>query len=257
MRILILGDVVGEPGRRLVETFLPILRREHAVDFVVVNGENAAHGYGITSRIAEGWFDQFGVDVITTGNHAFDVKDIVPYFQKEPRLLRPANFPPGTPGNGHVLLHTPGGQEVLVINLMGRVHMPVCDDPFRCADAVLARERADLVLVDMHAEATSESQAMGWYLDGRVAAVLGTHTHVPTLDAKILPGGTAYVTDIGMVGPYAGVIGMSKETSLSRFLKAKGDRFEVAEGDLQLHGVLVVTEGRKAVSIQRILKTLP
>jgi hypothetical protein len=195
--------------------------------------------------------------VITTGNHAFDVKEIGSFFQKEPRLLRPANFPPGTPGGGYVKLHTPGGQEVLVINLMGRVHMPICDDPFRCADAVLAKERADLVIVDMHAEATSEAQAMGWYLDGRVTAVLGTHTHVPTLDAKVLPGGTAYVTDIGMVGPYDGVIGMKKENSLSRFLKAKGDRFDVAEGDLQLHGILVVTEGRKAVSIQRILKTLP
>ncbi len=257
MRILILGDVVGEPGRRLLEAHVPALRRELALDFLVVNGENAAHGNGITERIARQWFEELGVDVITTGNHAFDVKDIGPYFQKEPRLLRPANYPPGTPGSGHVKLHTPPGLEVLVINLMGRVHMPTCDDPFRCVDAVLARERADLVLVDMHAEATSESQAMGWYLDGRVAAVVGTHTHVPTLDAKILPGGTAYVTDIGMVGPYEGVIGMKKEASLTRFLKAKGERFEVAEGDLQLHGVLVQTEGRKAVAIQRILKTLP
>jgi hypothetical protein len=257
MRILILGDVVGEPGRRLVEAHVPVLRRELALDFVVVNGENAAHGNGITERIAREWLDELGVNVITTGNHAFDVKEIGPYFQKEPRLLRPANYPPGTPGNGHVKLHTPEGLEILVINLMGRVHMPICDDPFRCADAVLAKERADVVIVDMHAEATSEAQAMGWYLDGRVAAVAGTHTHVPTLDAKLLPGGTAYVTDIGMVGPYEGVIGMKKENSLSRFLKAKGERFEVAEGDLQLHGVLVVTEGRKAVSIQRILKTLP
>ena len=256
MRILFLGDVVGEPGRRLMEAHLPALRREHGVDFVVVNGENAAHGHGITDRIAQQWFDELGVDVITTGNHAFDVKDIQPYFQKEPRIIRPANYPPGTPGNGYVKLHTHGGQEVLVINLMGRVHMPPCDDPFRCVDAILAKERADLVLVDMHAEATSEAQAMGWYLEGRVAAVVGTHTHVPTLDAKVLPGGTAYVTDIGMTGPYLGVIGMKKESSLSRFLKAKGDKFEVAEGDLQLHGVLVVTEGRKALSIERILKTL-
>jgi hypothetical protein len=257
MRILILGDVVGEPGRRLVEAHVPVLRRELALDFVVVNGENAAHGNGITERIAREWLDDVGVDVITTGNHAFDVKEIAGTFQKEPRLLRPANFPPGTPGGGYVKLHTREGLEVLVINLMGRVNMPICDDPFRCADAVLAKERADLVLVDMHAEATSEAQAMGWYLDGRVAAVVGTHTHVPTLDAKVLPGGTAYVTDIGMVGPYDGVIGMKKENSLSRFLKAKGDRFEVAGGDLQLHGVLVLTEGRKAVSIQRILRTLP
>ncbi|MDR3671137.1 MAG: TIGR00282 family metallophosphoesterase [Holophaga sp.] len=257
MRILILGDVVGEPGRRLVEAHVPVLRRELALDFVVVNGENAAHGNGITERIAREWLDDVGVDVITTGNHAFDVKEISGCFQREPRLLRPANFPPGTPGSGYVKLHTREGLEVLVINLMGRVNMPICDDPFRCADAVLAKERADLVLVDMHAEATSEAQAMGWYLDGRAAAVVGTHTHVPTLDAKLLPGGTAYVTDIGMVGPYDGVIGMKKDNSLSRFLKAKGDRFEVAEGDLQLHGVLVVTEGRKAVSIQRILRTLP
>ncbi len=256
MRILILGDVVGEPGRRLVEAHLPALRQEHAVDFVVVNGENAAHGFGITDRIVREWIDRLGVDVITTGNHAFDVKDIVPCYQNEPRLLRPANYPPGTPGAGHVKLHTPGGLEVLVINLMGRVHMPICDDPFRCVDALLARERADLVLVDMHCEATSEKQAMGWHLDGRVAAVVGTHTHVPTLDARLLPGGTAFVTDIGMVGPYAGVIGMKKETSLSRFLKAKGERFEVADGDLQLHAVLVVTEGRRATSIQRIQKHL-
>jgi hypothetical protein len=256
MRILVLGDVVGEPGRRLVEAFLPELRRDLRVDFVIINGENAAHGHGITERIARQWLEELGVDVITTGNHAFDVKEIVPYFQKEPRLLRPANYPPGTPGSGYVKLHTPSGLEVLVINLMGRVHMPPCDDPFRCADAILAKERADLVIVDLHAEATSEAQAMGYYLEGRTAAVLGSHTHVPTLDAKLLPGGTAYVTDIGMVGPYDGVIGMKKEASLSRFLKAKGDRFEVSEGDLQLHGVLVVTEGKKAVSIERVLRKL-
>jgi hypothetical protein len=256
MRILILGDVVGEPGRRLVEAFLPDLKRELQTDFVVINGENAAHGHGITERIARQWLEELGVDVITTGNHAFDVKDIVAYYQKEPRLLRPANYPPGTPGAGHVKLHTPSGQEVLVINLMGRVHMPPCDDPFRCVDGILAKERADLVLVDMHAEATSEALAMGYYLEGRAAAVVGTHTHVPTLDAKLLPGGTAYVTDIGMVGPYDGVIGMKKEASLSRFLKARPDRFEVTDGDLQLHGVFIVTEGKKAISIERVLRKL-
>lgn len=256
MRILFLGDVVGEPGRRLVETFLPDLRREFQTDFVVVNGENAAHGHGITERIVREWLDDLKVDVITTGNHAFDVKEIALCFQKEPRLLRPANYPPGTPGAGYVKLHTPSGQEVLVINLMGRVHMPPCDDPFRCVDAILAKERADLVLVDMHAEATSEALAMGYYLEGRAAAVVGTHTHVPTLDAKLLPEGTAYVTDIGMVGPYDGVIGMKKAASLSRFLKAKGDRFDVAEGDLQLHGLFVVTDGKKAVHVERVLRKL-
>jgi hypothetical protein len=232
------------------------MRHELALDFIVVNGENAAHGNGITDNIAKQWFNDLGVDVITTGNHAFDVKGIASYFNVEPRLIRPSNYPLGTPGNGYVKLHTPGGLEIMVVNLMGRVFMPMCDDPFRCMDSILARERADLVIVDIHAETTSETQAIGWYLDGRVAAVLGTHTHVPTLDSKILPGGTAYVTDIGMVGPYSSVIGTKKENSLSRFLKAKGERFTVADSDLQLHGILVVTEGSKAISIQRILKTL-
>jgi hypothetical protein len=256
MRILALGDVVGEPGRRLVEAFVPDLRRETGADLVVVNGENAAHGHGITDTIAREWFDRCGVDVITTGNHAFDVKGIDAYFRQEPRLLRPANHPPDTAGNGWVKLHTPSGAEVLVVNLMGRVHMPSCDCPFRCVDALLQKERADLVIVDMHAEATSEAQAMGYHLEGRAAAVLGTHTHVPTLDAKVLPGGTAYVTDIGMTGPYGGVIGMKKEASLGRFLKVQRPRYEVAEGDLQLHAVLVTTEGRKATDIERIVRKL-
>ncbi|HET8714504.1 MAG TPA: TIGR00282 family metallophosphoesterase [Holophagaceae bacterium] len=256
MRILCLGDVVGEPGRRLLEAHLPALRRELELDFVVVNGENAAHGHGITEAIARQWFGELGVDAITTGNHAFDVKGIESYFRQEPRLLRPANHPPGTPGQGFVKLHTRSGEEVLVVNLMGRVHMPPCDDPFRCVDALLQKERADLVLVDMHAEATSEAQAMGWHLDGRAAAVVGSHTHVPTLDAKVLPGGTAYVTDIGMTGPYDGVIGMRKEASLARFLGPLRSKYEVASGDLQLHAVLVATEGRKAVSIERILRRL-
>ncbi|MBI4911701.1 MAG: TIGR00282 family metallophosphoesterase [Acidobacteria bacterium] len=257
MRILFVGDVVGEPGRRLLEAHLPPLRRELGLDFVVVNGENAAHGHGITEGIAKAWFEDLGVDVITTGNHAFDAKGCEPYFEREERLLRPANFPPGTPGRGHVKLHTPSGQEVLVLDLIGRVFMQPADDPFRTADALLARERADLVIVDIHAEATSEAQAMGWHLDGRVAAVLGTHRHVPTLDARVLPGGTAFVTDVGMTGPYAGVIGMRKEVSLDRFLKAGRGRWEVAEGDLQLHAVLVETEGKRARSIQRIERRLP
>lgn len=251
------GDVVGEPGRRLLEAFLPELRREHAPDFVVVNGENAAHGHGITEAIARNWLDDLGVDVITTGNHAFDVKGIEAFYQKEPRLLRPANYPPGTPGQGQVKLHTTGGAEVLVINLIGRVFMQPADDPFRCADAILARERADVVLVDIHAEATSEAQAMGWHLDGRATAVLGTHRHVPTLDARVLPGGTAFVTDIGMTGPYNGVIGMTKEASLSRFLKARGERWEVAEGDHQFHAVLIEADGKKARTIARIQRRLP
>lgn len=256
MRILFLGDIVGEPGRRLLETHLPELRRTHQVDFVVANGENAAHGHGITEKIAKGWFDELKVDVITTGNHAFDQKGIETYFNQEPRLLRPLNHPPGTPGAGFVKLHHPQVGEVMVVNLMGRVHMPPCDDPFRAMEQLLQKERADLVLVDMHAEATSEAQAMGWFLEGKAAAVVGSHTHVPTLDAKVLPGGTAYVTDIGMTGPYDSVIGMKKEASLSRFLSVKRAPFQVAEGDLQLHGVVVETEGKKAVSIERVMRRL-
>jgi 2',3'-cyclic-nucleotide 2'-phosphodiesterase len=256
MRILCLGDVVGEPGRRLMEEHLPSLRRELNVDFILVNGENAAHGHGITESIAKDWFERLGIDVISTGNHAFDVKGIDAYFAREPRLLRPLNHPPGTPGSGFVKLHTPGGAELMIVNLMGRVHMPTCDDPFRAIDSILQKERADLVIVDMHAEATSEAQAMGWYLDGRVGAVVGSHTHVPTLDAKVLPNGTAYVTDIGMTGPYNGVIGMKKEASLSRFLRVKGDRYEVADGDLQLHAVLINTDGKRATSIERIERRL-
>ena len=247
MRILMVGDVVGEPGRRLLEEFLPQLRREHALDFVVVNGENAAHGHGITEAIARNWLDELGVDVITTGNHAFDAKGSDALFQAEPRLLRPANYPPGTPGAGYVKLHTTSGQEVLVMNLIGRVFMQPADDPFRTAESILMKERADLVLVDIHAEATSEAQAMGWHLDGRATAVLGTHRHVPTLDVRVLPGGTAFVTDIGM----------TKEASLSRFLKAKGERWEVASGDLQFHAILLETDGRKARSIERIMRKLP
>jgi metallophosphoesterase (TIGR00282 family) len=257
MRILLLGDVVGEPGRRLLERFVPELRRELNIDFIVVNGENAAHGNGITENIARHWFDCLGIDAITTGNHAFDVKGISAYFQQEPRLIRPANWPPNSPGNGYLKVHTGTSEEIIIINLIGRAGMStLADCPFRVVDAVLAKERADVLLVDMHAEATSEKQAMGWHLDGRVTAVFGTHSHVPTLDDKVLPNGTAFVTDIGMVGPYKGVIGMDKDCSLSRFLKIKGDKWKVAEADLQLHGFLLVTQGRKAIHSERIIRKM-
>jgi len=252
-----LGDVVGEPGRRLLETYLPELRRELSVDFVVVNGENAAHGHGITENIAKHWLETLGVNVITTGNHAFDVKGISAYYQQEPRLIRPANWPPNTPGNGYIKIHTATSEEVLIINLIGRIGMATpADCPFRTADSILTKERADVVLIDIHAEATSERQALGCYLDGRVSAVLGTHTHVPTIDERILPNGTAFVTDVGMVGPYESVIGMEKHSSLSRFLKVKGEKWNVAENDLQLHGVLVETRGRRSVHIERVIRKM-
>jgi 2',3'-cyclic-nucleotide 2'-phosphodiesterase len=257
MRILILGDIVGEPGRKLLERFLPEMRKALDVDFVIVNGENAAHGNGITERIAKSMLEEWGIDAITTGNHAFDVKGVHGYFNKEPRLLRPANWPPGTPGNGCAKIHTPSGEEILIINLIGRVGMDsLADCPFRAADAILAKERADVVLVDIHAEATSEKQAMGWHLDGRASAVVGTHTHVPTMDDRILPKGTAFVTDIGMVGPYNGVIGMDKDASLSRFLQAKGDKWKAAETGLQLHGVFLETKGRRAVHFERVVRKM-
>ena len=257
MRILAVGDVVGGPGRRLLEAFLPDLRREYRADFVMVNGENAAHGRGVNETIAAGWLENLRVDVITTGNHAFDVRGMDAFFHSEPRLLRPANWPPDTPGNGYIKLHTATGETALVINLIGRIGMATpADCPFRAADSILAKERADVILVDMHAEATSEAQAIGRYLDGRVSAVLGTHTHVPTLDAKILPGGTAYVTDIGMTGPYLGVIGMDTNAALSRFLRARGDKWSVAEGDPQLHAFFLETQGRRALRLERVIRTL-
>lgn len=257
MRILILGDVVGEPGRRLLERFLPELKLQLNIDFIIVNGENVAHGHGINENIANHFLDDLGIDAITTGNHAFGVKGITTYFRQEPRLLRPANWPPGTPGNGYLKVHTKTNEELLIVNLIGRIGMSeIADCPFRTIDTVMAKERADLVLIDMHAEATSEKQAIGWYLSGRAAAVIGTHTHVPTMDEKILPGGTAFVTDVGMVGAYEGIIGMDRESSLSRFLKVKTDKWKVAENDLQLHGVVIETSGRKAVRFERVIRKM-
>ena len=257
LKLLFIGDVVGRPGREIVASQLPRLRGDLALDFVIANAENSAAGAGITGVIAKSLLD-CGIDAITLGDHVWDQRGFESEIGQIDRVCRPANLPASCPGWDHVVIQSRGFR-VAVFTVLGRQYMNLkAECPFLCADRMIERLKgqADAIIVEIHAEATSEKQAMGWHLDGRVAAVVGTHTHVPTLDARLLPGGTAFVTDIGMVGPYAGVIGMKKETSLSRFLKAKGERFEVAEGDLQLHAVLVVTEGRKAVSIQRILKTL-
>lgn len=254
MKLLMLGDVFGEPGRNLLDIHLLGLRQELAVDYVIVNGENAAHGRGITEAIATHWFDHLGIDVITTGNHAFDVKGIDKYFDREPRILRPLNYPPHTPGHGAITLKSSSAGSLFVLNIMGRVHMPPCDDPFRAFDQAIAHSEAEATLVDMHAEATSEMQAMGWHADGRAAAVLGTHTHVPTLDLKILPGGTAFVSDIGMTGPYGGVIGMDKEASLDRFYTGRPTRFSVAQTDPQLHAIYLEIQGSKTVKAHRIIR---
>ena len=254
MNVLMVGDIFGEPGRAALAALLPRLREQHAIDFCVVNCENAAAGFGVMPQMARQFLEQ-GADVLTSGNHIWDKKEIVEYITKENLLLRPANFPAGTPGVGHVSLKC-GPHRVAVLNLMGRVFMHPIDCPFRKADEIvpeLARE-ARVILVDMHAEATSESVAMGWYLDGRVSAVVGTHRHVQTADERVLPGGTAYITDLGMTGPIDGVIGVDRELILQRFLTQMPIRFDPAKGPAALRGVVIVVDpdtGR-ATSIQRL-----
>jgi len=254
VNILMVGDVYGEPGRAAVTRLLPKLRQEHAIDFCVVNVENAAGGFGVTAPIARQILEH-GADVMTSGNHIWDKKEVVPYIVKENLLLRPANFPAGTPGTGHVTVKC-GPHKVAVLNLMGRIFMAPIDCPFRTADAVLPELRKDaaIVLVDMHAEATSESLAMGWYLDGRVSAVVGTHRHVQTADERVLPGGTAYITDLGLTGPTDGVIGVDRDQIIQRFLHQMPIRFETAKGPAALHGVVIVAdpETGRASSIRRL-----
>ncbi|MGH7323442.1 MAG: TIGR00282 family metallophosphoesterase [Candidatus Rokuibacteriota bacterium] len=254
MNILMVGDVFGEPGRAAVRKLLPRLREEHRADFVVVNVENAAAGFGVTPQIARELLD-YGADVMTSGNHIWDRKEIVEYITRENLLLRPANFPSGTPGAGHVSVKA-GPHRVAVLNLMGRVFMSPIDCPFRKADAVIPelRKETSIILVDMHAEATSESVAMGWYLDGRVSAVVGTHRHVQTADERILPRGTAYITDVGMTGPIDSVIGVDTDIILQRFLTQMPVRFEPAKGPAALHGVVITVdpETGRASDIRRL-----
>src|SRR5881396_347582 len=254
MNILMVGDVYGDPGRAAIAKLLPELRREHAIDFCVVNVENAAGGFGVTPPIARRILDA-GVDVMTSGNHIWDKKEIVEHIAKENLLLRPANFPAGTPGVGYVTIKT-GPHKVAVLNLMGRVFMTPIDCPFRKADEIVPELRKDtpIILVDMHCEATSESQAMGWYLDGRVSAVVGTHRHVQTADERVLPGGTAYITDLGMTGPTEGVIGVDRDIILQRFLTQMPVRFEPARGPAALHGVVIAIEPEtgRATDIRRL-----
>jgi len=254
-RLLFIGDVVGRTGRGLVRRGLPALVAHHRIDLVIANGENAAAGFGITPDVADDLF-AVGVHVITGGNHSWDKKEILPYLAEHPRLLRPANFPPGAPGRGHIVVRAGNGVPVGVINVMGRVFMTAIDDPFRGAiEAIEAvRHDARLVLVDVHAEATSEKVAMGWHLDGRVAAVIGTHTHVPTADARILPQGTAYITDVGMTGPHDSVIGVERSAVLQKFLTGLPQRFETAIENPRLNGVIVTADEHtgRAVSIDRL-----
>ncbi len=255
MKILYIGDIMGEPGRRAVGRMVPRVVSQRQVDVVIGNGENAAGGFGITPELAEELFEM-GLSVITTGNHAWDKKEILEYFPREPRLLRPANYPAGVPGNGSYVVETPGGEKLAVLQLMGRAYMPTLDCPFQVAKREVAKlkREAAAVLVDMHAEATSEKMAMGHYLDGDVVAVVGTHTHVQTADEQILPKGTAYLTDIGMTGPLHGVIGVKKELAIEKFLTGMPKRFEVASGPTVFCAVLIEVDAQlgKAIAIERI-----
>lgn len=253
MKILMIGDICGRPGRRILRSTLPRLRREHDAALVIANGENAAGGAGITADTAEEIFAA-GVDVITGGNHTWHNRDAYGLLDAHPRLLRPANYPPGAPGRGAVTVEAGGGR-VSILNLQGRVFMGELDDPFRAAEGWVAelRKATPVIIVDFHAEATSEKLAMGWYLDGKVSAVVGTHTHVQTADERILPQGTAYITDVGMTGPRDGIIGMDREVILERFLTGLPTRFTVARGETQLCGVaLEIDAAGRAQNIQRI-----
>jgi 2',3'-cyclic-nucleotide 2'-phosphodiesterase len=254
MRILMVGDVVGKPGRRAVAALVPDLRRQEQIDIVIVNAENSAGGRGLTPDTAEELLGS-GADVLTSGNHVFHQKDIVPYLEMDVPVLRPLNYPPGVPGRGHTIVRTANGTQVLVVNLCGRVNLMDLDSPFQRVDR-LFRDFATIppiIMVDFHAETTSEKQAMGWFLDGRVSAVVGTHTHVPTADVRILRHGTAYCTDVGMVGPYNSILGDRIEPIVGHFLTQMPARFEVGDGPVSFNSVLIdVDDTGRAHGIRRI-----
>jgi metallophosphoesterase (TIGR00282 family) len=254
VKLLFVGDVVGGIGRRTLATLLPGIRDEHQPDFVVVNGENSAGGVGITQKTARELLD-LGADAITLGNHAYRHREVYELLDREERIVRPANYPKGSPGRGHTVIER-DGVRLGVVNLSGLVFLQAVRSPFAEIDAALAelRERADFVLVDMHAEATSEKVAMGWHLDGRVTACVGTHTHIATADARVLPGGTAYVTDVGMTGPRGGVIGVKREQAVERFLTLTNVRFETSDEDPWLNALLVEAgDDGRATRVEQLL----
>ena len=257
MKILFIGDIVGKPGRRAVYDLLPEIVGRHDVDLTVANCENAAGGFGITRDVVEELY-QSNIHVLTSGNHVWDKKEAEEFIGDYESLLRPANYPPGAPGRGSVLMPVASGKRVGVINLMGRIFMRPLDCPFRAVEAEIAKLRGgtNIIIVDMHAEATSEKQAMGWFLDGRVSAVMGSHTHVQTADERILSSGTAYISDVGMTGPFDSVIGVQKESVVRGFLTGMLGRFDVAKRDIWLQGVLIDVDETtgKALKIERISK---
>jgi metallophosphoesterase (TIGR00282 family) len=255
VKVLFIGDIVGEPGRKLVKQLLPELVRTHVPDLVIANGENAAGGFGITPLIADELFS-LGIHVLTSGNHVWDKKDIEPYLPKQDRLIRPANYPGGSPGFGSVVVPTDSAGKAAVLNLEGRVFMSNLEDPFRMAEGEIERLRKEtrVIIIDFHAEATSEKAALAWHLDGKVSAVLGTHTHVQTADERVLPGGTAFMTDVGMTGPTDSVIGVKKEDAISRFLTQRPHKFEIAKGPVHLDAVVIDIDQKsgRAKGIERI-----
>lgn len=259
MRILFFGDIVGHPGRDAVQTILPRWRAAHQPDFIIANGENAAGGMGITPRIAEELFTA-GVNALTLGNHTFNKKEVLSLLEDDDRVVRPANYPEGVPGHGYGLYTTSGGQRVAVMSLLGRVFMDPLDDPFRRAQQLVSilRAQTTCIIVDMHAEATSEKAALAWALDGQVSAVVGTHTHVPTADERVLPGGTAFITDVGMVGPLNSVLGVDTNIIITRFRTWMPARFEVAGGPVRVSAVLIDIDAATgyARTIRRLEETI-
>ena len=256
MRILILGDVMGRPGRRAVQEIVPSLIKKEAIDLAIANAENPAGGMGVDIKSASELF-YAGLHVLTSGNHIWKKKEIYPYLNEQPRLMRPANYPDGAPGLGWHAWENQHGMKALIINLQGRVFMPNhVDDPFRCVDGLLKEHgrHSPVIIVDMHAETTSEKNAMGWYLDGRVSAVYGTHTHIQTADERILPGGTAFITDLGMCGPLDSVIGMEKDVVINGFICQLPRKFEVAQGNVVVQGVIVDVDSQsgRAQAIRRL-----
>jgi metallophosphoesterase (TIGR00282 family) len=260
VKILLIADIVGKPGRQALSRELHRLVDRYALDLVIANGENAAGGFGVTEDIAKELYEQ-GVHVLTSGNHIWDKKESYDFINREDRLIRPANYPDGSPGRGSIVSVTAAGTKVAVLNLEGRVFMNNLECPFRVADREISRLRTitPIIIVDFHAEATSEKLSMGWYLDGKVSAVIGTHTHVQTADERLLPGGTAYISDAGMTGSFDSVIGIKKELAIEKFLTLLPVRFEVAKKDIRLNGVVVEIDEQsgRALNIERISISCP
>lgn len=255
VKILFIGDIIGKPGRQALSRELDRLVDRHCIDLIIANGENAAGGFGLTTETARELFDQ-GVSCLTSGNHIWDKKEQVPLVLANPRIIRPANYPEGVAGRGSTVVSTPGGVKVAVLNLEGRIFMKNLDCPFRTADREieLLRQETPIIIVDFHAEATSEKSSLGWYLDGRVSAVIGTHTHVQTADERILPKGTAYMSDAGMTGSFDSVIGIGKDEAIRKFLTQLPVKFEVPKKDIRLNGAVVTIDGEsgRATAIERI-----